>query len=190
MPNKEHRERLIKAGRCAMCGVGIDNKMICDKCSEMGRNITKQKRLDRIKNNLCTKCGKNKPPHNKKICLACRDKYFDWLNDKGLEYQTRIKKKNLQQRSDRKYRVIHHYGGKCLCCDETDIRFLTIDHVDENGSEHRKRIFPNTKGRPPGGDNFYRWLEKNSLPLGLQTLCYNCNIGKHLNDGICPHQDG
>jgi len=25
-------------------------------------------------------------------------------------------------------------------------------------------------------------------PAGFQVLCFNCNIGKQLNDGTCPHQ--
>lgn len=29
---------------------------------------------------------------------------------------------------------------------------------------------------------------KRPHPEGFQTLCYNCNIGKHRNGGICPHQ--
>jgi hypothetical protein len=22
------------------------------------------------------------------------------------------------------------------------------------------------------------------------VLCFNCNVGKHLNNGRCPHEDG
>ncbi len=32
------------------------------------------------------------------------------------------------------------------------------------------------------------WLKANNFPPGFQTLCHNCNIGKHRNKGICPHK--
>jgi len=74
------------------------------------------------------------------------------------------------------------YGGSvCACCGETDIRFLTIDHVDGDGAQHRKLI--------GGGGNTYKWLRQNGYPSGFQVLCYNCNMGRYRNGGICPHND-
>jgi hypothetical protein len=31
-------------------------------------------------------------------------------------------------------------------------------------------------------------LRKNGFPEGFQVLCANCNIGRHINGGICPHE--
>lgn len=28
-----------------------------------------------------------------------------------------------------------------------------------------------------------------NYPEGYQVLCYNCNCGKSINNGICPHLD-
>ncbi|KKL17842.1 hypothetical protein LCGC14_2481470 [marine sediment metagenome] len=33
--------------------------------------------------------------------------------------------------------VINTYGGKCVCCDEIEHRFLTIDHVNGDGKNER-----------------------------------------------------
>lgn len=74
------------------------------------------------------------------------------------------------------------YGGYiCSCCGETDSRFLTIDHIDGGGTQHRKQI-----GR---GGHIFAWLKKNGYPEGFQVLCFNCNCGRRINGGICPHKE-
>jgi len=83
--------------------------------------------------------------------------------------------------------VLTYYGGnppKCACCNESRIEFLTIDHVNNDGKKHRKQI-----GSPTGG-KFYRWLVQHNFPNNplLQVLCFNCNYGKRVNGGICPHE--
>lgn len=75
------------------------------------------------------------------------------------------------------------YGSKCQCCGVTDSRFLTIDHVAGNGADHRRQV----KIAP--GASTYRWLRDNAYPVGFQVLCYNCNCGRNINNGACPHID-
>jgi hypothetical protein len=76
------------------------------------------------------------------------------------------------------------YGGyRCACCGETERMFLSIDHIDNNGALERK------SGKYTGGGSaFYSWLRKMSFPVGYQVLCMNCQVGKHKNGGVCPHQ--
>lgn len=78
--------------------------------------------------------------------------------------------------------ILDHYGAFCSCCGEANPKFLTIDHINDDGAEHRREI-----GR--GSRNFYAWLVKNSFPTGFRTLCFNCNAGRHWNGGICPHEE-
>lgn len=80
--------------------------------------------------------------------------------------------------------VFAAYGGyKCACCGESERLFLSIDHIDNNGAEERK------SGLYSGsGYSFYRWLRKSGFPAGYQVLCMNCQVGKHKNGGVCPHQ--
>ncbi|MFE1396776.1 hypothetical protein ACFW53_02415 [Nocardiopsis dassonvillei] len=59
---------------------------------------------------------------------------------------------------------------------------LTIDHVDNNGAEHRREI-------GGGGEKLYRWLKREGYPPGYQVLCFNCNVGRHLGNGVCPHEE-
>lgn len=86
---------------------------------------------------------------------------------KAPEYQQRVK-------AD----VVAHYGGKCSCCGEGRLIFLTIDHVDGGGTKHRKVV--------GHGTQFYRWLVRNGYPAGFRVLCHNCNFAVGLV-GVCPH---
>lgn len=80
-----------------------------------------------------------------------------------------------------KINVMNYYGPGCICCGEGDIRFLTIDHINDNGNTHRREV--------GSGHRLYRWLQSNGYPEGFQTLCFNCNTGRSLNGEICPHKD-
>lgn len=100
----------------------------------------------------------------------------------------RDKRNGLQRIYNKKYRlefkliVMKHYGdSKCECCGESNIGFLTIDHINNDGKKHRDEL----KKR---GDSFYSWLIKQKFPKGFRVLCFNCNLGRAItNDKICPH---
>ena len=78
------------------------------------------------------------------------------------------------------------YGGhRCACCGETEQMFLTIDHMNNDGAEHRRQVVGLKRG---GGKKIYSWLIANNFPSGFQILCMNCNWGKARNGGVCPHK--
>lgn len=94
-----------------------------------------------------------------------------------LKNQIRFKKMRL----DKKITVIKYYSDDtmmCACCGEIILEFLEVDHINNDGNKHRREI---------GNQKIYDWLIKNKFPTGFQILCANCNKGKSLNDGICPH---
>lgn len=77
----------------------------------------------------------------------------------------------------------------CLCCGEHRLKFLTLDHIDGGGSQHRRELSKSkTNSRSPGGLAVYYWLRKNDYPSGFRVLCFNCNcaIGCW---GTCPHEE-
>jgi hypothetical protein len=81
-----------------------------------------------------------------------------------------------------KHEAILAYGGyRCACpgCTETDPMFLTIDHVNDDGHVQRRQGLT--------GLTLFRWLQKNNYPPGYRVLCFNCNLGRYRNGGICPH---
>lgn len=72
------------------------------------------------------------------------------------------------------------YEYRCICCHEDSWEFLTIDHIEGNGSAHRREIGSR------GGHSFYVWLIKNNFPQGYRVLCSNCNHSLGVW-GYCPH---
>lgn len=96
-----------------------------------------------------------------------------------------MKKSNLKL----KRQVMDAYGGKCACCGEAELVFLTIDHINDDGAEHRRQIAAERGSQwLQAGSPTYRWLRDNNYPEGFQVLCANCNCGRHWNGGICPHK--
>lgn len=91
--------------------------------------------------------------------------------------RTKIKNWHVINRRNLKIAAISFYGGKCTCCGETELDFLTIDHVNGGGRQHRKITQNQT----------YVWLKKNKYPTGFRVLCWNCNCAVGLF-GTCPHQ--
>ena len=82
-----------------------------------------------------------------------------------------------------KLEVYEAYGGAvCACCGESELLFLSLDHEHNDGAAERKEL------RTTGGACFYRHLKKRGFPPGYQVLCMNCNFGKRMNDGVCPHR--
>jgi len=84
-----------------------------------------------------------------------------------------------------KIAVFHHYCGKdikCMCCGEKVLRLLTLDHKNDDGKEHREIL---------GGESPYDYLIRVNFVTHykFQVLCYNCNLGRYRNNGICPHKD-
>lgn len=70
-------------------------------------------------------------------------------------------------------KVLSHYGGnppKCACCGESEPSFLTLDHINGDGKEHRSKV--------GSGHRIYYLAEKLGWPIGLQILCWNCNMTK------------
>jgi hypothetical protein len=83
--------------------------------------------------------------------------------------------------------LVHYSGGlpTCSCCGEKHEEFLSIDHINGDGADHRRMGIKS-------GYATYRWLIKNNFPPGFQVLCMNCNFAKgHSNSsssGGCPYK--
>lgn len=82
----------------------------------------------------------------------------------------------------KRFEAVKRLGNKCVCCNETRVEFLTLDHINSNGTVHR-RSFKRQQ-------NYLQWAATASLRevcAVLQVLCWNCNMAKAIYK-ICPHQ--
>lgn len=139
---------------------------------------------------VCRDCGKEKDldefvkargykDGRRSFCKPC------WA-DKSMEYKQatpgsfeRQAAASKRQREDAKRQVFEYYGNVCACCGESCLLFLTVEHIDGGGRKHRKTM---------GAQTIYVWLVNSGFPGGFEILCYNCNCGKRVNGGVCPHQ--
>lgn len=163
--------------------------------------IVKLKVGSHSKKKLCSRCHTWKKLAQFKRKKGYTDGHFCWCKKCQLAYGTKYRKDNPTKKQDwyranrsdaiayakrnynrMKNEVYEHYGNKCSCCEETEIRFLTIDHKNGGGTRHKAEV-------GGGGWPMYRWIIKNDFPDELQLLCANCNLGKYRNNGICPHKN-
>ena len=63
--------------------------------------------------------------------------------------------------------------------------FLTIDHINNDGKE--ERLKRGGRSNQTTG-SWYLKLRREPNREDLQVLCFNCNLGKQVNKGVCPHK--
>lgn len=165
---KERRAKRIALGICTRC----DNKARegscdCAECINQMRAREKERRAECRIVNKCLRCGSTSRPGMLR-CINC---------------STNSNKINRLTQRDKKTKVLSHYGreGKLQCCwsgcEIVDLDMLTLDHIDDNGAEHRKVYSKSGRG---GGTVLYTSLIRNNFPKGFQTLCANHNLKKHI----------
>lgn len=79
-----------------------------------------------------------------------------------------------------KRQVFEAYGNDCSCCGESELKFLSVDHVNGGGGEHRRAV--------GGGTAVLAEIVRRNFPEEFTVLCFNCNLGRQWNGGICPHR--
>ena len=127
------------------------------------------------------------PIKRKRDTAKYRESHREYLRQKGKEYSHRpeIRKRDSEARKKLYYEckneIFDFYGRICECCGETIPKFLTIDHVYNDGKRHRNGI-----------NRFGQMLKEieSGFSDRFRVLCMNCNWGKKMNGGIfCPHKD-
>lgn len=162
----ERRHAARKVGLCTRCNKqkAVPDRAYCEACKK--QNIKSSGLRFRVlaRQGLCVFCAiKKAGPLSKFYCAACR-----------------LRQNQYRRLSYRRIRdeVLRSYGGRCTCCSEQQIEFLTIDHIHGGG-----------RASPRAGSALYQWLKKNRYPSGFQVLCWNCNCARSLrSDNICPHK--
>lgn len=118
---------------------------------------------------------KNKE-HYRSVMRVASKKWREGNKDKvrSNRYSTRDK-----LRTD----VLNAYGHQCTCCGEGTREFLAIDHINNDGAEHKRSLGLKS------AQAFYTWLRTNNYPKeNFQILCHNCNMAKGFYKR-CPHKD-
>lgn len=198
---RAREKKRYAVGLCIRCGKNEleEGKRYCQFCLEDAGQKTKEMRLRWEAAGLCNVCGKNPKPKKRKICAACRSRKLwkrrklrnegkcscCWSNDPAPNRKLcqRCLDTSARHRQRIRDEVFEAYGGyTCVCCGEIEPLFLTLDHIHGGGNKERLQ-----KGG--GGMQTLQRLRRENFPEGFQVLCRNCNWGRHVNGGVCPHQN-
>lgn len=155
-----------------------------------------------MKSKLCPKCNTIQPignfskdhttktsyrSHCKKCCGIYRKVYYErnrkklianvvnWKKDHHSEYLKYMK----HYRQKIKIQLMTAYGGKCTCCGESHVEFLTIEHKNRDGQAHKRRLKTSLA--------IYKEIIKQGFPDQYTVLCMNCNFARRFNK-VCPHK--
>jgi hypothetical protein len=161
---KGQRDSKKKRGLCARCSAkAVEGQIRCADCNKLDRKRYAVAYAKHKVDGECFACGQP-AEDNSPLCRAC-------------------KQKRKAMRLKVKCEVFDAYGGRrCVCCLTESIQFLTIEHPDMDGAEHRRKL------GVKGGWQFYKKLKKLGFPRDyrLEVLCFNCNISRGFY-GFCPH---
>lgn len=130
-------------------------------------------------------CSVCRGPRTHKYHSYCRSCQTEYARKRYLSGKVTSKAEVQRQYYERlRQETYAAYGGRCTCCGEDRVVFLTLDHVNNDGAQHRAAIGAQHRG---GGLRLYNWVRRNNYPDTIQLLCRNCNWAKHAA-GRCPHQ--
>ena len=157
----------------------------------------------------CTKCHKLKPPSSffrrnydgkRGYCSHCKDcrrkasgehrhknhnHYLQYGRDYRKHMNAQFQKYREKYARILKDEFIMNMGGKCACCGESNPKFLTLDHINNDG---HKDIYPSGSRRR--SLQIIRELRRMGWPKDVyQILCFNCNCARAFNGGVCPHRN-
>jgi hypothetical protein len=154
----------------------------CRMCYTNGSRRYRHSDKSWKKERLCVQCNAVFMPCNpaQVVCSKkCRQKVSAITS--SWRSSEKVRKSNRNYKEKLRKQFLDMYGYICACCKEDNIIFLTLDHVQNDGNIDRQRL---------GGKEPYRVLReaiKQYDPTKYQVLCFNCNHGKRMNNGVCPH---
>lgn len=97
-----------------------------------------------------------------------------------LKHMEEVKKRHSEYhkkyRVEIRFKVLLYYSNgsmKCAKCGYSDMRALSIDHINGGGNQHRIKT---------GYGDSYHWLLKNNYPEGYQVLCMNRQFIKRIEN--------
>jgi hypothetical protein len=164
---RRRREAARAAGRCIRCNkYPADGHPLCKRCHEIQYQEIIAKRTSWRIAGRCLRCG-GKRDGPQALCASCRTYNANY---------------NKRHRARLRQAILARYGNACRCCHEREWRFLTLDHVFNDGGVERN-IYRSSN------QLYAKLLKRRTLSRRHQLLCWNCNLAKY-HFGICPHKAG
>jgi hypothetical protein len=155
--------------QCLLCG---NSEFICLGLDHIGGGTQHRKLIAKANYNIYNLLRQqNFPDGYRLLCQNCN--FTTYLD--GLIIRHKIMAKC---RAKLKFETLKEYADplKCNICSVTDIRILTLDHINGDGRKELRRL------GIKGGAGYYRYLRDNKYPdkENLQVLCFNHNCSKRI----------
>jgi hypothetical protein len=103
----------------------------------------------------------------------------NWIANNREQYN----KSKAEYRFRLKISVLSMYCEDKICCKncgyDSNIDALCLDHIENNGAEHRKELRISSRNNS-NGTTIYERIKAQGKIEGLQVLCFNCNTIKEL----------
>lgn len=142
------------------------------KCIDCGTDILK--RGENIKR--CSPCQKEEEKRRRREWNKNNPRpeyYKKYYNENKLKIHRKSHIWNLTKKLIA-FSIYSNEQMKCKLCNNEDTDVLTIDHINNDGAEHRKTLVRNS--------DIINWLWQNNFPDGFRVLCRNCNWKEHLSN--------
>jgi len=159
----------------------------------------------RKENNICVGCGKCPPEEPGIRCKECkikRNKISKKQKEKrpeGICRQCLVRpvviglvscakcrqygaEKSLKRHRKIRETILTLYGNCCCCCGISNLKYLQLDHKNNDGNLERASLPPTLRG-----GRFYQHILKQGKRDDLQLLCANCHNAKRY--GGCTLED-
>lgn len=116
---------------------------------------------------------------NRRYRERAREKRRQW-NDQWMETNAeRFTYLRVQSNARRRRYVLCLYADppRCVECGFDKVDGLVLDHINNDGAQHRKELKVNCRGQT-GGGSMYEMVRRLGKLDNLQVLCANCNTIK------------
>jgi len=100
--------------------------------------------------------------------------YNQYMRDYNKKNRIKVNETNRKYRQGLKDKIYSNYKPVCNHCGITDLRCLSIDHVNNDGASERKIYGVSVK--------FFRYIINQGFPDKYQILCMNCQWIKRNKD--------
>ena len=167
----------------------MPNKIkVCRKCG----CILTDRNWNKFYSNICINCKKiqrklweeKNPNYGHEWNIKNRDRVKATHKVWRSNHPNYLNMKNRQYRKRDRLIILKHYSPDLVCqrCGFSDIRALSIDHINGGGGKHMRdnRI---------EGSGFYRWIIRNNFPKEFQVLCMNCQWIKKQENNESPTRE-
>lgn len=158
----------------------------CSKCKKR-RPISQFGRYVSAKDGLFPQCKKCIQENNRRYYIQNKEKVKKSVRRWRNNNPERVKENKRNERARLKQEMVEAYGGKCSCCGEMAIEFLTLEHREQDGAEHRRQLAKKNGVKRVRCDMIWREARRQGYPDCYTVLCMNCNFALGMF-GYCPHQ--